>query len=152
MIACELLRKDFEKTGKYRNWRRHPETQDLEIQSETALDVMELLDSRLPKVINRVKAVLDNKTSYNIMAFFRNFWLNYLFPLLPGVNRTRTEKSTLQTVVTLLFLSKCCISYRLQNTQSYSQQAGRRLPRAPPCPISTTPHPCARQTRGQAIP
>ena len=71
MIACELLRKDFEKTGKYRNWRRHPETQDLEIQSETALDVMELLDSRLPKVINRVKAVLDNKTSYNNNGIFQ---------------------------------------------------------------------------------
>lgn len=62
MIACEMIRQDFVKTGKYRNWRTH--SQDLELQSETALDVKELFDSRLPKVINKVNCQIVFKTSY----------------------------------------------------------------------------------------
>ena len=54
MIACERIRQEFVKTGKYQNWRTHPLPQDFETQSETALDVKELFDSRLPKVINKV--------------------------------------------------------------------------------------------------
>ena len=54
MIACEMIRQEFVKTGKYQNWRNH--SQDFEIRSETALDVKELFDSRLPKVINKVNS------------------------------------------------------------------------------------------------
>ena len=56
MIACEMIRQEFVKTGKYQNWRN--QSQDFEIRSETALDVKELFDSRLPKVINKVNSHL----------------------------------------------------------------------------------------------
>ena len=59
MIACEMIRQDFVKTGKYRNWRTHSQ----ELQCETALDVKELFDSRLPKVINKVNYQIVFKTS-----------------------------------------------------------------------------------------
>ena len=59
MIACEMIRQDFVKTGKYRNWRNHSQ----ELQCETALDVKELFDSRLPKVINKVICQIVFKTS-----------------------------------------------------------------------------------------
>ena len=62
MIACEMIRQEFLKTGKYRNWRNHSE--EFEIRSETALDVKELLDSRLPTVINKVKSQILFIISY----------------------------------------------------------------------------------------
>ena len=55
MIACEMIRQGFVKTGKYQNWRNQ-HSQDFEFRSETALDVKELFDSRLPKVINKVNS------------------------------------------------------------------------------------------------
>ena len=98
MIACEMIRQDFVKTGKYRNWRNHSQ----ELQCETALDVKELFDSRLPKVINKVICQIVFKTSScdkYIFFFHRSFFPNYPYPLLCGGRNILTEIHHILSVV-----------------------------------------------------
>ena len=92
MIACEMIRQGFVKTGKYQNWRNQ-HSQDFEFRSETALDVKELFDSRLPKVINKVNShfLFENLIPWYTYFYLRIFSPSCHYPLLRGENNILTE-------------------------------------------------------------